>query len=125
MNRIVVVIAVLCISGAAHSQELTASYYDIAALKRDGQWAITQGRCANGEQFRDEGLTAASWDFPLNTMVKVTSKETGRSVIVRVSDRTARRFTGKRIDLSKRAFEIVSGGRLDKGILSVRVERIY
>jgi len=39
-----------------------------------------------------------------------------------VNDRTARRFKGKRIDLSKAAFGRIAD--LDRGIMAVQVERV-
>jgi hypothetical protein len=41
-----------------------------------------------------------------------------------VTDRTAKRFKGKRIDLSKRAFEILSNGKLERGLLPVIVTEV-
>ena len=101
---------------------LTASWYSIADLKRDGQWNKTKGVMANGRQFSDDGLTAASWDWPLGTKVKVTKADAKTSVVVLVSDRPARRFKGKRIDLSKKAFSLLAPCK--QGIVSVRVETI-
>ncbi len=44
-------------------------------------------RTANGEYVLGTGLTAAHRSLPFGTMVKVTSKQTGRSVVVRINDR--------------------------------------
>ncbi len=45
------------------------------------------GRTANGEVAAAGGLTAAHRTLPFGTMVKVTSQDTGRSVVVRINDR--------------------------------------
>ena len=80
---------------------------------------------ANGKEFKDDSMVCASWDFPLNTLVRIINIVGGNSIIVRVSDRTARRFKGKRIDLSKGAMQALGGRRaLKKGLLQVSVERI-
>ncbi|BDA70443.1 hypothetical protein RIVM261_073000 [Rivularia sp. IAM M-261] len=42
---------------------------------------------ANGETYNQNDLTVAHKTLPFNTYLKVTSKETGKSVIVRVNDR--------------------------------------
>ena len=105
-----------------YAQELTASYYDVASLKRDGQWSITKGRCADGSIFRDDKLTGAYNGYPLGIWVRVVSCENGRSVIVKITDRTAKRFTGKRIDLSLAAMYRLDGIR--KGVIPVVVELI-
>jgi rare lipoprotein A len=44
-------------------------------------------KTANGEYASPGRLTAAHKTLPFGTMVKVTSKETGRSVVVRINDR--------------------------------------
>ena len=59
-------------------------------------------RTANGEVFNPDLLTAAHRTLPFGTKVRVTSKRTGRSVVVRINDRGP--FHGKRvIDLSEAA----------------------
>ena len=45
------------------------------------------GHTANGEVASAGGLTAAHRSLPFGTMVKVTSRGTGRSVVVRINDR--------------------------------------
>ena len=103
--------------------KLTASWYSIKSLKKEGTWKISKGRTANNEYFDETALTAASWDFPLNTRVKVTNIQApNKSIEVVVTDRTARRFKGKRIDLSKEAFRRISD--LDKGLCQVYVEEV-
>jgi rare lipoprotein A len=44
-------------------------------------------KTANGEYAHANGLTAAHRSLPFGTMVKVTNKQTGRSVVVRINDR--------------------------------------
>ena len=60
-----------------------------------------QGRLtANGERFNTNAYTAAHKTLPFGTKVKVTNKNTGRSVVVRINDRGP--FVhGRVIDLSK------------------------
>lgn len=45
------------------------------------------GRTANGERAAASGLTAAHRTLPFGTLVRVTNKRTGRSVVVRINDR--------------------------------------
>jgi peptidoglycan lytic transglycosylase len=45
------------------------------------------GRTASGERVRSSELTAAHRTLPLGTMVRVTNRGTGRSVVVRINDR--------------------------------------
>ena len=70
------------VSSAAHSQTGIASVY----------WG---GRTANGEYAHRGHLTAAHRSLPFGTLVRVTHKRTGRSVVVRINDRGP--FVGGRI----------------------------
>jgi rare lipoprotein A len=45
------------------------------------------GRTANGERASANRLTAAHRSLPFGTMVMVTNRQTGRSVVVRINDR--------------------------------------
>jgi rare lipoprotein A len=45
------------------------------------------GHTANGEYASAGGLTAAHRTLPFGTMVRVTNRSTGRSVVVRINDR--------------------------------------
>jgi rare lipoprotein A len=45
------------------------------------------GKTASGETSRPDGLTAAHRTLPFGTMVRVTNRRNGRSVVVRVNDR--------------------------------------
>ena len=45
------------------------------------------GHTANGERALPSGLTAAHRTLPFGTLVKVTNRSTGRTVVVRINDR--------------------------------------
>jgi len=84
--------------------------------------------CADG-RFHDLNteLVAASWDYPLHTYLRITSVTSGKSILAEVCDRgPARRLyrAGRRLDLSARAFKVLDGGKLDRGILQIKVEVI-
>ena len=104
------------------SWAMQASWYARADLIRDGQDKITHFIMANGREFKDEGLTCASWDYKLGTSVRVTNNENGKSIVVVVTDRTSRRFKGKRIDLSRDSFARIAN--LKQGLVQVSVEEI-
>lgn len=44
-------------------------------------------KTANGERVNPSGLTAAHKTLPFNSIVRVTNKHNGRSVVVRINDR--------------------------------------
>lgn len=74
-------------------------------------------RTSSGEKFVQTKYTAAHKTIPLNTLVKVTNQNNGRSVIVKVNDRCPKRGV---IDLS-----LVAAKRLkmiEKGVASVEIE---
>jgi rare lipoprotein A len=59
-------------------------------------------KTASGERVNPQTLTAAHRTLPFGTMVRVTHKKTGRSVVVRINDRGPF-VRGRVIDLSPKA----------------------
>ncbi len=57
------------------------------------------GTTSNGERYNMYAMTAAHKTLPMNTMVRVTNKRNGRSVVVRINDRGPF-VSGRIIDLS-------------------------
>lgn len=79
-----------------------------------------QGRkTANGERFDRAADTAAHKSLPFNTLVKVTTLETGKSTLVRINDRGPM-VKGRIIDLSDAAATEL--GIREDGIAKVRIE---
>lgn len=101
---------------------LKASWYSVESLKKEGTWKTSKGRMANNEIFNDNLMCCANRLYPLGTMLRVTNLASGKSVIVRTTDRIGKRFARTRIDLSKSAFEKICD--LDKGLCKVMVEVI-
>ena len=78
---------------------------------------------ANREVFDDAALTCAMWNVHFNQKVRVTNKETGKSIIVRVNDRGPHQRLvnkGRIIDLTQRAFSELSPTK--HGLISVEIE---
>lgn len=74
---------------------------------------------ANGERYNMHAMTAAHKTLPFGTRVRVTCKETGKSVIVRINDRGPF-VAGRIIDVSYGA-----AGKLgirSKGVVNVKIE---
>ena len=78
-------------------------------------------RTSSGERLDRVTLTAAHRSLPLGSCAKVTSLDTGRSVIVKINDRGPynRRFI---IDLSPRAAQAL--GMLHAGVAAVAIEPV-
>ncbi len=74
---------------------------------------------ADGEIFDETMMTAAHNSLPFGTMVRVVDTTTGRSVIVRITDRGIL-SPGRIIDLSSSA--ATSLGILSQGVARVRLE---
>lgn len=64
-------------------------------------------KTANGETFSQNKRTAASNNYPLGTVVKVTNETNGKYTIVKINDRMAKNYS-HRIDLSKIAFKDIA-----------------
>ena len=76
------------------------------------------GRTANGEVARAGGLTAAHRTLPFGTMVTVTNRSTGASVVVRINDRGPF-VRGRVIDLTPAAARAIGIGGLGQVTLAV------
>ena len=74
---------------------------------------------SNGEVYNMHGRTAAHKTLPMDTMVKVTNKQNGKSTIVRINDRGPF-VRGRIIDCSYTAGKEIGLDRL--GIAKVKVE---
>ena len=78
-------------------------------------------KTASGETFDMNGLTAAHRSLPLNCYIRVTNKENGKSVVVKVNDRGP--FHGNRVlDLSYGAAKRL--GVTNAGVAKVSIERV-
>ncbi len=76
-------------------------------------------RTTNGEHYDKNKLTCAHRKFPFNTLLKITNKDNGKQVIVRVNDRGP--FTRKMdLDLSHAAAAEL--GMLKAGVKYVQVQ---
>lgn len=81
--------ALIVLSGASETQ---AAQSGIASV-------YSGGRTANGEMAHPGRLTAAHRTLPFGTLVRVTHRKNGRSVVVRINDRGPF-IAGRVIDLT-------------------------
>lgn len=93
-----------------HTQTGTASFY---AKKFEGR------KCASGEVFRHDSLTAAHKTFAFGTYVKVTNLKNDSMVIVRINDRLPKR-SKRSIDLTRKAARQLNFIR--QGLTQVKLE---
>jgi len=76
------------------------------------------GRTANGERALPGRLTAAHRTLPFGTLVKVTHKTSGKSVVVRINDRGPFK-KGRVIDLTPAAARVLGFDGLAPVLLSL------
>lgn len=78
-------------------------------------------KTASGTRFNPNAMTAAHRSLPLNCYIRVTNKNNGKSVVVKVNDRGP--FHGNRVlDLSYGAAKAI--GITQSGVGHVKIERI-
>lgn len=99
-------------SGLGHTEYGQASFYADKYQNR---------RTASGEVYRHEAMTAAHRKLPFGSRVKVTNRNNGKSIIVKINDRGPF-VRGRIIDLSKSAFSRI--GNTSLGLIDVKVEVI-
>lgn len=80
----------------SHAMDGIASVYGFKGDKHAG------AKTASGERVNPQALAAAHRTLPFGTMVRVTHRKTGRSVVVRINDRGPF-IRGRIIDLTPRA----------------------
>jgi len=111
INSTAALILMVGLTGAAHASLHAGCMSGIASV-------YSGGRTANGEHASAGGLTAAHRSLPFGTLVKVTNRQSQRSVIVRINDRGP--FVGGRvIDLTPAAAHAIGFSGLASVTLSV------
>lgn len=98
-------------SWVSFKSNVKASYY---GGKHNGR------KTASGEVFDENEMTCAHMKLKFGTMLRVTNRANGKSVIVRVTDRGAFSKYNRELDLSKGSMEILGG--IHSGVISVDVE---
>lgn len=97
--------------------ELFSSSYPTNAASATFYHPSLAGRTkANGQPYRPGNMTAASNNYRLGTMLKVTNKRNNKSVIVKVTDRCG----NCSIDLSLAAFKAIA--KTSQGRVPVKVQ---
>jgi len=77
---------------------------------------------ANGRKFDRRALTAASWYFPLGTVIRVVDLENGNAVTVTITDRGPNLRLHRMVDLSEAAAQRL--GYVDRGLTRVFVSPV-
>lgn len=107
LSTIILSLALIALPATVEAQ--TATYYHHSLAGR---------KMANGMRYDPSAMTAASNNYRLGQRVKVTNRKTGKSVIVRITDRCG----NCSIDLSPAAFQRIA--KKSQGRVSVRISRL-
>lgn len=105
-------LAILLLSCSAKVVSKATYYHD----KYDGR--VT----ADGSKFSQGSMTGASNYYKLGDSVRVTNRQNGKTVDIKITDRMHSKYNKNRIDLSKKAFKKI--GMLEQGIIEVDVKRL-
>ncbi|CCV04264.1 Rare lipoprotein A [Mesorhizobium metallidurans STM 2683] len=98
-----------------------ASVSPAAAQCGRASWYALHSKTASGERMNPSALTAAHRSLPFGTRLKVTNRNNGRSVVVRINDRGPF-IKGRMLDLSKGAASRL--GFISSGHTSVCMARV-
>ena len=112
LKKFLTVLTMMLFSLAFSQRSGIASFYHD---KYDGR------RAANGSIFRQSEATCASNVYRLGSKLKVTNKENGKSVVVKVTDTGGFKMP-RIVDLSKSAFSQIAS--LSRGLVGVIVEEV-
>lgn len=119
MQKLILAVSIL-LSSCQPAMAVTASWYSYESCRIEG----TSGTVtASGERFDHNALTAASWQYPFGTRIKVTNLKNGKSTVVRITDRGPSKKLvkkGRLVDLSKGAFKSIAP--LSDGVIPVSME---
>ncbi|MEP9397714.1 septal ring lytic transglycosylase RlpA family protein [Mesorhizobium sp. KR2-14] len=81
---------------------MAASTATASAQCGRASWYALNSKTASGERMNPSAMTAAHRSLPFGTKVRVTNKDNGRSVVVRINDRGPF-IRGRVLDVSKAA----------------------
>ena len=120
MKRSVAIAAImLAISFAFGSAFAQSSEEGLANFYSD---SFQGKKMANGEPYDKNKLTASHKKHPFGTKVKVTNIESGKSVVVTVTDRMAQKNPAV-IDVTRRAAEELGFAKAGKAKVKVETEK--
>lgn len=94
--------ALVAVTIAAGLMAGASSASSAAAQCGRASWYALHSRTASGERMNPSAMTAAHRSLPFGTRLRVTNKDNGRSVIVRINDRGPF-VKGRMLDLSRGA----------------------
>lgn len=113
---------VLMVPITLSNQTIKAEEHGIASYYHEGQYLACGVKNGKSKKFNPDGISAAHKSLPCGTKVKVTRKDTGKSIVLTITDRGPY-IPGRIIDLSRGAAKEMN--MLHEGIVPVKVARIF
>lgn len=118
---VLLVIAFPCLAGEVATMTGLATYYTVMSCQKEGNSGT---KTASGKTYDENAMTCAMRSREWGSMWKVTNADTGKSIIVTLTDFGPGRKPAARgviIDLTPKAFKELGGGK--RGEIKVTVER--
>lgn len=105
ITKIVISLGLLASAAGAAPMPRVAEPWQWGKASWYGYECVTshRGTMANGRRFNPRAQTAASWVYPLGSILLVTNQANGRRVAVMVTDRGPAQHLGRLLDLSESA----------------------
>ena len=122
MKLKIIAVSALVVSGSLVTSAAEAHAFRPSQGGGLASWygpGLSGRRTASGERFNAGALTAAHRSLPFGSEVRVTSRRTGRSIVVRINDRGPY-VAGRVIDLSPAASHAL-GMRGTEPVLLARI----
>jgi rare lipoprotein A len=113
--------AALVAAAAVAGMMVAASASPALAQCGRASWYALHSKTASGERMNPAAMTAAHRSLPFGTRIKVTNKNNGKSVVVRINDRGPF-IRGRVLDLSRGAARQL--GFVKKGQTSICMARL-
>lgn len=104
------------------SQKIKAEEHGIASYYHEGQYIACGVKNGKSKKYNPHEISAAHKTLPCGTKVKVTRKDNGKSITLKITDRGPY-IPGRIIDLSLGAAKEL--GMTTVGIVPVKVARLF
>lgn len=116
------VVLIMILPVAIPNSKIKAEEHGIASFYHEGQYIACGVKNGKSKKYNPDGISAAHKTLPCGTKVKVTRKDTGKSIILTITDRGPY-IPGRIIDLSRGAAREMD--MLTRGIVPVKVARLF
>jgi rare lipoprotein A len=116
-------LAAMSVAAAPNSRSISPRTFDVGRASWYGyEWTTgKRGTMANGKRFNPQAISAASYNYPLGTVLEVTNVDNGRRIIAPVTDRGPAKRLNRLLDLSEAGATALGYHRAGIATVVVRV----